>query len=41
MGRAWGFSVDLWPGAAYYMAVQAYEGERKSDYSDIQYVIVP
>jgi hypothetical protein len=41
LGRNWGLSVDLWPGAAYYIAVQAYDGKRTSAYSEIQYVIVP
>ncbi len=40
MGIQTGFSVDLWPGAAYYMAVQAYNSLGNSDYSNIELVIV-
>ena len=34
-------SVDLWSGAAFYVAVQSYNSAGSSDYSNIEYFIIP
>ena len=38
MGSQTSFSADLWEGAAYYVAVQAYDSQGCSDYSNIEIV---
>jgi hypothetical protein len=35
-----GISVDLWPGAAFYIAVQARNPYGSSDYSNIQWFVL-
>jgi hypothetical protein len=37
MGTLTGFSVDLWPGAAYYLVVQSRDASGVSDYSNVVY----
>jgi len=41
MGSQTTISVDLWEGAAFYVAVQAYNGAGGSDYSNIGYFVIP
>ena len=40
MGTQTGISVNLWDGAAYYVAVQAYNSAGSSGYSNIEYFII-
>jgi len=40
MGNQISLSVTLWEGAAFYLAVQAYNGSGNSDYSNIVYFII-
>lgn len=40
MGNHTSLSVDLWPGAAFYLAAQAYNSEGNSNYSNIGYFII-
>jgi len=40
MGNQTGLSIDLWPGAAFYVAVQAYNSAGGSGYSNIACVII-
>jgi parallel beta-helix repeat protein len=35
-----GFSIDLWNGATFYIAVQAYNGAGRSSYSNIEYFAI-
>lgn len=41
MGTQTGFSIGLPPGAAFYVAVKAYNNVGESDYSNIEYFIIP
>jgi chitodextrinase len=40
MGIQTAFSTNLWEGAAFYVAVQAYDGAESSGYSNIEYFII-
>ena len=40
MGTQTGISVNLWEGAAFYVAVQAYDSVKSSGYSNIEYFII-
>jgi Putative metal-binding motif/PKD domain len=41
MGTAIGISLDLWGGAAFYVAVKAYNSSGSSEYSNIEYFDLP
>ena len=41
LGNQTSFSYDLWSGAAFYIAVQAYNAQGASSYSNIEYFIIP
>lgn len=41
MGLQTSLSADLWSGAAFYVSVQAYNGAGNSDYSNIEYFVIP
>ena len=41
MGTQTGLSINLWEGAAFYVAVQAYNSFGNSDYSNIEYFMIP
>jgi formylglycine-generating enzyme required for sulfatase activity len=40
MGAQTGFSINLWDGAAFYVAVHAYDSVESSGYSNIEYFII-
>lgn len=40
LGSSTSFAAELWLGAAYYVAVQAYNGDTNSDYSNIELLII-
>ncbi len=41
MGKKTSLSLDLWKGAAYYVAIQAYTGSGTSPYSRIDFFVIP
>lgn len=41
MGEKTSLSLDLWKGAAYYVAIQAYTGSGTSPYSRIDFFVIP
>lgn len=40
MGNSLSFNIQLWEGAAYYVAIKAYSNTETSDYSNIEYFVL-